>query len=191
MLKRLIIFALLACSLPILLQGDEARLSHTRLKQIQDAQLRMRFSKDNSLKKTLCILQENRFECQVDTIEARTAYETIKEELKPCLEISFLNPEISDWFDIYQSGDTLRGIRKSAFENKSRLLEQVLIMNPKKGLVRKIKTHLHRDNWLYREDIEVSVFFNGSGLYQGHVLKAITEVKLSGGYIVLVSGVKG
>lgn len=164
--------------------------SESAMRMQLDAQLRMSVSRPDTYVRRLSVWQKGKMETQEISLMASDSseilYQRLTEVLKPWIKQTILNPEISDWFSLSNLGDTIRGFRKDAYESKTRVAEQTLVINSNTGVVEWIEVKTIRENWLYSEVSTLRVKFNRKGIYRYHQLSLKTEVPLSGTYIRLV-----
>lgn len=155
-----------------------------------DAQFRVSVSRPETFIRRLSVWQKGQMETQeirlVASDSSEVLYQRLSEIMKPWLKQTILNPELSDWFTILTSGDTVRGFRKEEYESKTRVAEQTLVINASTGVVEWIEVKTIRENWLYAEVSTLKVKFNRKGIYRYHQLSLKTEVPLSGTFIRLV-----
>ena len=113
-------------------------------------------------------------------------YARLSETFKPWMRQTLLNPELSDWFDIRISGDSIMGKRKAEYEDKTRVAEQIMVLNKQTGVVEFIQVKTNCENWLYSEQVDWIVKFDSRGIYRYHQLSIRTSVPLSGTFVRMI-----
>lgn len=164
-------------------------LSDERLQTLFQAQIRMGFrDNDRVFEKSLVWHEASHFQSAIQhhKVGDSLAY-VIMQELAPALEVSCLNPEISEWFDIQQSCSRIEARRKTGMDTKTRLEAQTLQLNAACDKILFIETLLSRHNWLYKEHVRLRIYFTQEGRYACHLTEIMTDVPLSGAFICMVS----
>lgn len=164
-------------------------ISAERLQILLQAQIRMALrDNDYVFEKSLLWYEAPQFLSanQQHQVRDSLAY-VILQELAPALEVSCLNPEISEWFEIEQTCSRIEARRKAGMDSKTRLEAQTFQLNANCDKIVFIESLLTRHNWLYKERIRFRINFAPDGKYACHLTEILTDVPLSGAFVCMVS----
>jgi hypothetical protein len=162
----------------------------SKMRMQLDAQLRVSSSRPQFFKRTLSVWEKGSMQTSqqqfVAADSAEILYTRLSETFKPWMRQTLLNPELTDWFDIRFSGDSIIGTRKPEYEDKTRVAEQIIVLNKQTGVVELVRVKTNRENWLYSEQVDWVVKFDSRGIYRYHQLNILTSVPLSGTFVRMI-----
>jgi len=165
-------------------------LLESKMRMQLDAQLRVSSSRPQLFKRTLSVWEKGSMQTSQQEFaavdSAEILYARLSETFKPWMRQTLLNPELSDWFDIRFSGDSIIGKRKAEYEDKTRVAEQIIVLNKQTGVLEFVRVKTNRENWLYTEQVDWVVKFDSRGIYRYHQLNILTSVPFSGTFVRMI-----